>query len=135
MGEPARDFPDVARPRAEAIPTDRPFWAIVMVGLAVLAVAGPYKMATQHRGGYASTSTVHMAGLRFSPSSLVVAKGSTVYFSNDDVAPHTVTARDGSVNSGTLKPGTGTFQLKVAGRLDYICTIHPSMTGKIEISG
>jgi plastocyanin len=135
MGEPARGVRDAARPPVDTNTHDRPFWAIVMVGLAVLAVAGPYKMATQEHGGYSANSVVHMAGLRFSPAVLVVASGSTVYFSNDDVAPHTVTARDGSINSGTLKPGTGTFQLNVGGRLEYICTIHPSMSGKIEISG
>lgn len=138
MGQRQPDIPPAGRAPRQASVSERALWAVVLIGLAILAVAGPYKMATHDNkkaGGSSAGSVVRMAGLRFSPSSVVVAPGATVTFVNDDVAPHTVTARDGSVESGTLKPGTGTFQLTVAGRLDYVCRIHPSMTGKIEISG
>jgi plastocyanin len=138
MAQGPPDIPPAVRAPRDTTASERALWAVVLVGLAILAVAGPYKMVTHDNkkgGGSSAGSVVRMAGLRFSPSNLVVAPGAKVSFVNDDVAPHTITARNGSVESGTLKPGTGTFQLTVAGRLDYVCSIHPSMTGKIEISG
>jgi plastocyanin len=77
---------------------------------------------------------VKMAGLAFAPGTLTVAKGSTVVFDNDDTAPHTVTARSGGVDSGVLDPGKQ-FSVTVTDGFDYFCSIHPSMTAKIAVTG
>ena len=60
--------------------------------------------------------------------------GTTVVFDNDDTAPHTVTARSGGVDSGVLDPGKQ-FSLAVTDGFDYFCSIHPSMTAKIAVTG
>jgi plastocyanin len=75
-----------------------------------------------------------MAGLAFAPTTLTVARGSTVVFDNADTAPHTVTARSGGVDSGVLDPGRQ-FSLTVTDGFDYFCQIHPSMTAKIVVTG
>ena len=75
-----------------------------------------------------------LAGLAFAPATLTVARGSTVVFDNDDTAPHTVTARSGGVDSGVLDPGKQ-FSLTVTDGFDYFCSIHPSMTAKIAVTG
>jgi plastocyanin len=82
----------------------------------------------------AAGGTVKMAGLAFAPGTLTVAKGSTVVFDNDDTAPHTVTARSGGVDSGVLDPGRQ-FSLTATEGFDYFCTIHPSMTATIVVTG
>jgi plastocyanin len=78
--------------------------------------------------------TVKMAGLAFAPGTLTVARGTTVVFDNDDTAPHTVTARSGGVDSGVLDPGKR-FNVTVTEGFDYFCSIHPSMTAKIAVTG
>src|SRR5215218_2253715 len=61
--------------------------------------------AAERAAAAAGGNTVGMAGLRFQPGTLTVAKGTTVVFDNDDTAPHTVTARSGGTNSGVIDPG------------------------------
>ena len=57
-----------------------------------------------------------------------------VVFDNDDTAPHTVAARSGGVDSGVLDPGRQ-FSVTVTEGFGYFCTIHPSMTAKIAVTG
>ena len=112
-----------------------------MVGL---AAAGPVIMVRDQLAddappapaapAAAAGSTVTMAGLAFAPGTLTVARGSTVVFDNDDTAPHTVTARSGGVDSGVLDPGRQ-FSATVTDGFDYFCSIHPSMTAKIAVTG
>ena len=131
-----------------------PVWLLVVVAMAGLAVAGPVIMVRDQladragvptvaegaqpaegtAAGAAAGGTVTMAGLAFAPGTLTVAKGSTVVFDNDDTAPHTVTARSGGVDSGVLDPGKQ-FSVTVTDGFDYFCSIHPSMTAKIAVTG
>jgi len=81
-------------------------------------------------------TSVRMAGSRFEPSTLTVAVGETVRWFNDDALPHTVSATDGSWESGNLAPGQA-FERRfdTAGSYPYLCRYHPGMTGTIEVSG
>lgn len=81
-------------------------------------------------------TSVRMAGSRFEPPSLAIRVGEAVRWFNDDALPHTVSAADGSWDSGNLAPGQAferTFD--VAGTYPYLCRYHPGMTGTIEVSG
>ncbi|MFK8023007.1 MAG: cupredoxin domain-containing protein [Ilumatobacter sp.] len=66
---------------------------------------------------------------------LTVAAGAVVEVTNVDGAPHTVTADDGSFDTGTLGGGAaGSFVApSAAGTYSFICTIHPSMTGQLTV--
>lgn len=70
----------------------------------------------------------------FAPADLEVAAGTEITWTNDDPAPHTVTAEDGSFDSGTLEPGQ-TFSVPVQGNgpVTYRCEIHPDMVGTITV--
>ncbi|MDQ3145927.1 MAG: copper-binding protein [Actinomycetota bacterium] len=110
-------------------------WSVVVGLFVVFAVAGPVLMLTEDDGGAETTTatgTVKMAGLRFSPDTAVVAQGTEVVFTNDDVAPHTVTEPSGDVESGLLNPGDE-FRLVVDEALDYVCSVHPAMQARVEI--
>jgi plastocyanin len=81
------------------------------------------------------SAAVSIAGFAFQPGSLEVAAGTTVTWTNDDPAPHTVTAADGSFDSGTLASGATFSQVfDAAGTFAYACAIHPTMTGTIIVS-
>ena len=130
-----------------------PVWLLVVVLMAGLALAGPVIIVRDRladrvaapsaaegaqpaaaAAGGGGGGTVRMAGLAFAPGTLTVARGATVVFDNADTAPHTVTARSGGVDSGVIDPGRQ-FSLTVSDGFDYFCSIHPSMTAKIAVTG
>ena len=138
--------------RAADRPRPNPVWLLVVVAMIGLALAGPVIIVRDRLADRVATpsavevarpaapaagsagGTVRMAGLAFAPGTLTVARGSTVVFDNDDTAPHTVTARSGGVDSGVLDPGRQ-FSVTATGGFDYFCSIHPSMTAKIVVTG
>jgi plastocyanin len=105
---------------------------------AVVASASPAAWPS----GAASSPTaageggVSIIDLSFQPATLEVAAGTTVLWTNDDPVVHTVTARDGSFNSGVLQPGAQFRQVfEVPGTYPYVCAIHPGQAGSIVVSG
>ena len=64
---------------------------------------------------------------------LTVAAGDTVTFTNEDSAPHTATAGDGSFDTGRLNKGaSATVTIAGAGNHAYKCNFHASMKGTIS---
>jgi plastocyanin len=135
---------DVAEPRAPSL-----VGLLAVLFFVVFALAGPVVIAWEQLGADDGTgaaaaaergaaagggNTVGMAGLKFEPGTLTVAKGTTVVFDNDDTAPHTVTARSGGTDSGVIDPGKS-FSLVASEGFDYFCSIHPSMTAKLVVNG
>lgn len=60
--------------------------------------------------------------------------GETITWVNDDETSHTVTADDGSFDSGTLGPGeTFSHSFSTAGEFNYHCNFHTAMVGKIIV--
>jgi len=72
----------------------------------------------------------------YSPSTITVVLGhnNTISWTNDDASIHTVTANDGSFDSGSLVPGaTFTHTFTTPGTYEYHCTYHPWMTGVVIV--
>ena len=83
-----------------------------------------------------SGASVSMAGRAFNPATVTIAAGGSVTFRNDDDRAHTVTAKDGAFNSGTIgEGGSWKRSFKQAGMFSYLCAIHPEMTGKVVVEG
>jgi plastocyanin len=82
-----------------------------------------------------STVNVRLANRAYSPSSISVAVGDTVVWTNADQEAHTVTDRGLAFDSGSFGPGA-TFRrtFTSAGTFTYICDIHPSMVGVVAVS-
>jgi hypothetical protein len=79
---------------------------------------------------------VDIVDFAFNPSSVAVDAGATVTWTNQDSTAHTVTADDGSFDSGTLAAGASfSFTFTSAGTVSYHCTIHPNMVGSVVVSG
>jgi plastocyanin len=83
--------------------------------------------------------------LRFEPPTFTVAAGTTVLFANVGGKPHTLTADDGSFDSGVVTPGAeggrfagtnATFTLTKPGTYAFHCEVHPQvMKGTITVTG
>jgi plastocyanin len=82
-----------------------------------------------------AAAQVSLAGRAFKPADVSVPAGSAVQWLNDDGEGHTVTAVDGSFNSGVLTVGSEfkeTFE--TPGSYDYFCAIHPEMRGTVTVT-
>ena len=83
----------------------------------------------------ATAATVDAADLFFRPETISVRAGTTVTWRNVGAAPHTVTARDGSFDSGIFDAGaTWSHTFAAPGTFAYVCAVHPQMTGTIVIT-
>lgn len=74
-----------------------------------------------------------VADYAFAP--LTVAPGQEVEVVDSDAEAHTLTAIDGSFDTGSFdnsSPGTFTAPDK-PGTYDFVCEIHPSMTGTLTV--
>jgi plastocyanin len=77
-------------------------------------------------------NTVSIKNMAFSPSTLTITAGATVTWINNDGTTHTVTADDGSFNSGNIAPGQSfTHTFSAISTVNYHCSIHPMMTGSV----
>jgi len=77
------------------------------------------------------TQAVPMADFVFNPAELVIPAGTTVEWTNQDGAPHTATADDGSLfKSATLASGERfSFRFDTPGEYAYYCELHGSPGG------
>jgi plastocyanin len=82
-----------------------------------------------------AATDVSLAGRAFQPADVTVPAGSAVRWLNDDTGGHTVTAVDGSFDSGVLTVGSDfTEVFEAAGSFDYFCAIHPEMRGTVTVT-
>ena len=85
-------------------------------------------------GAAPRSEKVEIADFAYDPDPVTIQAGGKVIWLNQDSAPHTATAADGSFDTGTLEQGklkSETF--KQAGAYEYICQIHPEMHGTVEV--
>jgi plastocyanin len=81
-------------------------------------------------------STIVMANLAFSPTTLTIKKGTTITWKNNDAYVHTSTSDSGVWDSGDIAGGgSRTTTFATAGTFPFHCTYHGSMgmTGTIIV--
>lgn len=82
----------------------------------------------------AGEPVIEIAGFAFSGVTSVPA-GTVLTVVNNDSAPHTFTADDGSFDSGAIEPGSSfEITLTSAGTFAFHCNFHASMTGSITVT-
>jgi plastocyanin len=70
----------------------------------------------------------------YSVNVLTVKKGMTVTWTNEDAVMHTVTAVDGSFDSGMLAEGESwSYTFDTIGEFEYLCSPHPWMRAKVIV--
>jgi len=67
------------------------------------------------------------------PTGLSVTAGQSIAWTNGDTANHTVTFDDGSCSTPVDAGATVAVTYTVPGTHTFHCSIHPSMTGTIEV--
>lgn len=79
--------------------------------------------------------TISIQNLAFWPAQLTVEPGTTIVWSNQDNISHTMTADDGTFDSGAVFPGEPfSFTFQRSGTVTYHCSIHPFMTASVTVS-
>ena len=100
------------------------------VGIAWLVVAAALAPAAAR----ASTVPVNLEFQAFTPQAVDALPGDTVQWTNGSVRRHTVTADDGSFDSGDLfQDGVFSRQFDAVGTYTYHCTVHLGMTGEVDV--
>jgi len=80
-------------------------------------------------------TAISVSDFKFNPATLTIPVGTTVIWTNQDEEPHTIAAKDGSFHSpGMDTHGTYSFTFTAPGSYDYICSIHPFMTGTVVVT-
>ncbi|HKP65756.1 MAG TPA: cupredoxin family copper-binding protein [Casimicrobiaceae bacterium] len=106
-----------------------------VVALASFAAAIGFALPAIHAVAASATKVdVDIAKFLFAKKEITVAPGTTVVWTNRDEAPHTVAAADKSFSSKGLDTND-TFEhtFPKEGDFDYICTVHPFMTGVVHV--
>lgn len=104
----------------------RQFTAMLGLGATLPLIAGP---------AHAANHSVSIKSMKFNPAELTIAVGDTVTFINEDGAPHTASANDGSFDTGKLTTGASAgVTFAAAGSFDYFCKVHPNMKALIIVA-
>jgi plastocyanin len=100
----------------------------------VPATAAPSAAAPSEAVPPTTGSAVAIANFSFQPATITVPVGTTVTWTNNDSASHTVTADDGSFKSESLGSGATFSQtFATAGTFAYHCAIHSTMKGTVVV--
>ncbi len=80
------------------------------------------------------THVIVIKQMHFDPQTVSVKVGDVVQWKNEDIFTHTVTANDGSFDSGPIAPGQSWAKtFKVTGMFGYHCRPHPNMTAQLSV--
>jgi plastocyanin len=94
---------------------------VAILGFAFTAVS---VTSDDHAGAQAGGKTITIKDFKNDPGNLQVKVGESVTVKNDDVTPHTVTAKDGSFNADVQPNSTATLTVSKPGDHPYDCTYH-----------
>ncbi|HET8754673.1 MAG TPA: plastocyanin/azurin family copper-binding protein [Solirubrobacteraceae bacterium] len=111
----------------------------LIIGLVVVAGCG----GDDDGGGTAGSSsacpsdavTIKMADIKFNPETTTVEAGQQVCWVNEDSVQHDAVAESGADFKSELfnKGETFTTTVDQPGTVKYVCTVHPGMTGTLEV--
>jgi plastocyanin len=84
--------------------------------------------------GRTGTLSARVEDFSYEPARLEVQRGTTVTWTNRGQVIHTVTANDGSFDSGNIDSGAkGSIRFSRPGTYEYHCTPHPFMRGVVVV--
>jgi plastocyanin len=104
---------------------------LLVLGLGLLGAPA----TAQHGAGHgAAAASVHIAFAALSPVQSDIVAGESVMWTNDSARVHTVTADDGSFDSGGITSSeTFSHRFTAAGEAAYHCKLHPFIQGTIGV--
>ncbi len=101
--------------------------------MSYVQLAGKFPTAAvQAKGG---PDSVAIASFAFGPAKLAVAPGTKVTWTNADDSPHQVTVQGKPGKTAVLLKGQSAELLfEEAGDYNYICALHPTMKGSVQVA-
>jgi len=107
----------------------------IMLRAAAVALLSAMCWAQDARPG-GTNHVIVIKRLQFNPPQTTVKPGDTVEWKNDDIFSHTVTAENGSFDSGLIDPGHS-WQMRFTDTraVAYHCRPHPNMKGTLIVQG
>ena len=109
-------------------------WVAALFGFASGYISGDPPRQSPYASGN-DTAEITISGFDFGDP-LAVATGTEVRVTNRDTTAHTWTSLAGLFDSETIDPGERfEFTFDTAGTFEFLCVIHPQMTGSITVSG
>ncbi len=113
-------------------PPDRRSRGAALRALRLLVLIAGLTLAP--RAVHAADQAVGIGDGAFSASTVTVAVGDTVTWTNTDDSPHTVTAADGAFDSGNMEAGqVFSFTFSEPGTYRYVCAYHSEMTATVVV--
>lgn len=103
--------------------------------VAALAVSIAFLQPSKPDAAETNRVVIEIRAFKYAPRKPSLKVGDQVVWKNRDIVPHTVTALDGSWDSGTIEAG-GEWQTTVSASMltDYYCRFHPMMTAAFTIN-
>ena len=79
---------------------------------------------------------IKMVDIKFDPEDATAGIGQEICWVNEDSIDHNAVAESGATFESDLFGKGQTFTTKVdtPGTVEYVCTIHPGMTGSIQVT-
>ena len=77
---------------------------------------------------------MNMQNFAYQMAHIQVRTGTTVTWTNQDSAPHSVTFKNGMKDSGLLYQGQSfSYTFNTPGTYQYYCTVHPNMVATVTV--
>ena len=109
---------------------DMPKLPLLLVAALLVAGCGSDEGEPEASAGKA----IAIEGFKYAPEDVTVDVGTTVTWTNEDAAPHTATADDGSFDTGDLREGgKGEVTFRKAGSFAYFCEFHKFMRANVTV--
>jgi plastocyanin len=106
-----------------------------LVGPLVLALSACNQSADSAAVAAEDADTVLVEHMDYRPASVTVPVGATVTWTFDDGAiPHDVVFDEIAIASEPITDGTFHHTFTEPGTYPYHCSLHPNMTGTVEVS-
>ena len=103
-----------------------------LTNMAKLAGKFPSGAVAQLKSG---ATDVAIQGFAFGPGKISVKAGDSVTWTNADDTPHQISLVGKPQRSDVMLKGqAATLKFDAAGNIDYICGLHPTMKGTIEVA-
>jgi plastocyanin len=121
------------------VKTNKATWIIKM---AVIVVAGLLLVAGTQKSQAASPGDkppgaieVKIDNFSFGPTTMTVAAGTTVTWTNNDDVPHTVVSDDKTTFKSRALDTSEKFSYTFTkpGKYSYFCSVHPKMTAEVIV--
>ena len=110
--------------------------SVLVISFATLSCGGSSEKSGSPTPGTPPTqqASVQIKDFEFAPSKVTIKVGGTITWTNEGASAHTVTADDGSFDSGQLQKGkTFSRTFDSTGTFSYHCSIHSSMKAQVVV--